>query len=66
MTQLIVNNNSVQTQSSTIAELAAEMKLPSQGVAFAIENKMIPRNEWETTTLKNNQKITILKAFCGG
>lgn len=66
MMEVIVNNKSVQTQAVTIEELAAEMNLPSQGVAVAIDNKMVPRAEWSSISLVDGQKLTILKAFCGG
>lgn len=61
-----INNNEVETQASTVAELAQEQKLPEKGVAVAISNEMVPRTEWAQRALKEGDDIVILKAFCGG
>lgn len=61
-----INNNEVETQASTVAELAQEQKLPEKGVAVAISNEMVPRAEWAQRALKEGDDIVILKAFCGG
>ena len=61
-----INNNEVETQSTTVAELAQEQKLPEKGVAVAISNEMVPRTEWAQRALKEGDDIVILKAFCGG
>ena len=61
-----INNNEVETQETTVAELAQEQKLPEKGVAVAISNEMVPRTEWAQRALKEGDDIVILKAFCGG
>ena len=61
-----INNNEVETQATTVAELAQEQKLPEKGVAVAISNEMVPRTEWAQRALKEGDNIVILKAFCGG
>ena len=61
-----INNNEVETQATTVAELAQEQKLPEKGVAVAISNEMVPRTEWAQRVLKEGDYIVILKAFCGG
>ena len=61
-----INNNEVETQATTVAELAQEQKLPDKGVAVAISNEMVPRTEWAQRALKEGDDIVILKAFCGG
>ena len=61
-----INNNAVETQATTVAELAQEQKLPEKGVAVAISNEMVPRTEWAQRALKEGDDIVILKAFCGG
>ena len=43
-----VNNKEVEmTPASTLTQLAAQLELPVQGIAIAVNNKMIPRSEWE-------------------
>ena len=61
-----INNNEVETQATTVAELAQEQKLPEKGVAVAKSNEMVPRTEWAQRALKEGDDIVILKAFCGG
>ena len=64
--KVIINNKETETQAKTIKELAEEMKLPATGVAVAISNVMVPRDEWASTEVKENADIVIVKAFCGG
>ena len=61
-----INNKEVETAAKTVAELAAEQKLPEKGVAIAINNNMVPRTEWNNRLLNEGDDIVILKAFCGG
>ena len=63
---LTVNNTTCETTADTLAHLAEQHALPASGVAIAVDNKMVPRSEWATFTLQENQKITILRAFSGG
>lgn len=61
-----INNKEVETSAKTVAELAAEQKLPEKGVAIAISNNMVPRTEWNNREIAEGDDIVILKAFCGG
>lgn len=61
-----INNKEVETSAKSVAELAAEQKLPEKGVAIAISNNMVPRTEWNNREIAEGDDIVILKAFCGG
>ena len=62
-----VNNKEVEmTPASTLTQLAAQLELPVQGIAIAVNNKMIPRSEWEKFALQENDNIVVIKAACGG
>lgn len=63
---ITINNKSTDTQAENLAQLAAELELPQKGVAVAINNKMIPRTDWEATSLAENDNVVIIKAACGG
>lgn len=63
---ITINNKPTDTQAENLAQLAAELELPLKGVAVAINNKMIPRTDWEATALAENDKVVIIKAACGG
>lgn len=61
-----INNEEIEVQASTVAELATERKLPAKGIAIAINNQMVPRTEWASHSITEGADIVILKAFCGG
>ena len=62
-----VNNKEVEiTPDSTLTQLTAQLELPVQGIAIAVNNKMIPRTEWEGFILHENDNLVIIKAACGG
>ena len=64
--KVIINNKETETHAKTIRELAQELDLPATGVAVAISNEMVPRDEWENTIITEGADIVIVKAFCGG
>lgn len=64
--QVTINNKIAEVKASTVQELHAELALPQKGVAIAIANKMVPRTEWESTALKENDNIVVIKAAFGG
>lgn len=61
-----INNKATETKARTIAELATELGLPQKGVAIAVANTMVPREEWETTALEEGASVVIIKAAFGG
>lgn len=64
--KVTINNKETETQAKTIRELAQELDLPATGVAVAISNEMVPRDEWGNTIITEGADIVIVKAFCGG
>ena len=64
--KVTINNKETETQAKTIRELAQELDLPATGVAVAISNEMVPRDEWENTIIAEGADIVIVKVFCGG
>ncbi len=61
-----INNKSTETQATNIKQLAMELQLEAKGVAIALNNKLVPRTEWENTPICEGSDIVIVKAFCGG
>ena len=56
-----VNNKEVEiADTSTITQLTVQLELPTQGIA------MIPRTDWDSFTLHENDNLVIIKAACGG
>ncbi len=64
--KLIINHQETESKAATLLQLAKELTLPARGVAVAVNNRMIPRIEWAEQTLAESDKITIIKAACGG
>ena len=61
-----INNKETEAQALNVKQLAEELNLPAKGVAIAISNSMVPRNDWEQTPIAEGADIVIIKAFCGG
>ena len=61
-----INNKATETKASNISELSTELGLPQKGVAIAVANTMVPREEWETTALEEGASVVIIKAAFGG
>lgn len=52
---------------SLLLQLLKDFKLLDQkGIAIAVNDQVITRNHWEQLQLKENDKITIIKATQGG
>ena len=65
--QIIVNNKAMEmAEGSTLSTLAEALRLPEKGVAVAVNNQMIPREEWSATRLQEGAQIVVIKAACGG
>lgn len=61
-----INSESTDTQAANIKQLADELRLDAKGVAIAVDNRIVPRDQWEATLLAEGSDIVIVKAFCGG
>ena len=61
-----VNNKDVETGATTLSQLTEELSLPAQGIAIAVNNRMVPRTEWADYALVEGTSIIIIKAACGG
>ena len=64
--KVTINNKETETEALNVKQLADELTLPDKGIAIAVSNKMVPRDQWETTPVVAGADIVIIKAFCGG
>lgn len=64
--KLKVNSKEVETEACHLLQLARELGLPAQGVALAVDRRMVPRTEWENCVLTDGMDIIVVKAVCGG
>ena len=54
------------TGARNLLKLSQELELPPTGIAVAVNNRMVPRTEWEQFVLNENDELVIIKAVCGG
>ena len=64
--KLKVNDKEVETGATTLSQFSQEQNLPTSGIAVAVNNRMIPRTEWDAFILNDGDSILIIKAVCGG
>ncbi len=65
--KLTLNNKPTEFQGSNLNQLLLDVNLAeTKGIAVAVNNKVIPRNEWNTHKLNENDSITIIRATQGG
>lgn len=64
--KITVNGKEVETQAVTLSQLTEELALPAQGVAVAVNNRMVPRTDWADFPLTEGASVVVIKAACGG
>lgn len=54
-------------ENTSIHSLLKSMHIESfQGIAIGVNDSVIPRNEWESKFLKENDKVLLIRASQGG
>ena len=64
--RLRVNDKEVETGASNLSLFSQEQNLSATGIAIAVNNRMVPRTEWDSYVLHEGDSILIIKAVCGG
>lgn len=62
----MVNNQEVETSYSVLQEFIQSLDVSIDGIAVAVNNRLVQRVHWETFILHENDHIVIIKAACGG
>lgn len=64
---ILINHKPFELQGdSTLEEALTQAQIPLEGVAVAVNNRVVPRRDWGSTTLEEGSKITVIRAVCGG
>ncbi|MGY6649052.1 sulfur carrier protein ThiS [Wenyingzhuangia sp. IMCC45574] len=67
MITIKVNNQSKEIpDSSSVAQLLQQLEQPEKGIAVAINQQIITKNNWETQEVLNGDDILIIQATQGG
>lgn len=51
---------------ATLVALLTLHGLGAPGQAVAVDNRVVARADWPTTPLRDDMKITVITAVCGG
>ncbi len=65
--KIYINQKEIEAQDSiSVKELLDMQQISIEGTAIAIDNKLVPKNEWNDRILTEGNKITIIRATFGG
>lgn len=64
--KLRVNGEDKLLTVNSISELLKALKFSSQSIAVALNGELVQQELWQTTTLKNNDRIEIVMPMQGG
>ena len=65
--KIYINQKEIEVQDSiSVKELLDMQQIAIEGTAIAIDNKLVPKNEWNDGILTDGNKITIIRATFGG
>jgi sulfur carrier protein len=67
--ELKINNQPKQFEAATLTvQTLLDLEFPNKqnGIAFAINNSVIPKTDWATTSLSETDDIVIITATQGG
>lgn len=66
--EIFVNNQPIQTEekSSLFSLVLSQVGENSKGLAVAVNEEVVPKNEWEKTMLNQHDQVLIIKATQGG
>ncbi|MCM1022082.1 MAG: sulfur carrier protein ThiS [Muribaculum sp.] len=64
---VLINHSPIQLDpTATVADALLHQNMAGNGIAVAVDNKVVSRDKWETTRLYENAKLTVIRAVCGG
>jgi sulfur carrier protein len=63
---LLNNKNQELKSASNLLALIQELNLPEKGIALAVNNQVIPKNDWQSFELSEQMRVTLIRATQGG
>ena len=65
--KIYINQKEIEVHDNiSVKELLDMQQIAIEGTAIAIDNKLVPKNEWNDRILTDGNKITIIRATFGG
>ena len=66
--EVVINGRSLQVDGEQISleNLLKQQGFTGVGQAVAVNNRVVPRQEWGQFEVSDGMKLTIIRAVCGG
>lgn len=64
--EILFNQQPLQVSATNLLALSLELQLPASGIAMAVNNRLVPRTQWQEFLLQDGMSILVIKAVCGG
>lgn len=65
--KIVVNNSETEIpENTTVSQLLESRSLPRTGIAVGVNGKIVPKSEWDTFGLNENDSLIVIRAACGG
>lgn len=65
--KVYINHSPVEAGTGiSLSDLLSSQGISTEGTAAAVNNKVVPRADWDSTMLEEGAKVTVIRAVCGG
>ena len=65
--KVYINHSPVEVGTGiSLSDLLSSQGISIEGTAAAVDNKVVPRADWDSTMLEEGAKVTVIRAVCGG
>jgi len=64
--KLIINDEMKTLAVTTVSSLLSELEQPENGIAVAVNQAIISRQNWDNFQLAENDQVTLFQAIAGG
>ena len=64
--RILFNQQPLEVSATNLSDLSLELQLPTSGIAVAVNNRLVPRTNWQDFLLQDGMSILVIKAVCGG
>jgi sulfur carrier protein len=62
-----INNHEVEVNvDASLTSLLHKEGFSGVGQAVAVNNRVVPRTQWDTFKIEEGMKLTVIRAVCGG
>lgn len=62
-----INNHEVEVNvDASLTSLLQKEGFSGVGQAVAVNNRVVPRTQWDTFKIEEGMKLTVIRAVCGG